>query len=278
MSITLDLALEYLYFDRKSFSLFLETSPVEDVIKFLENLSHKDLTQIFPLFSHSLLSLVLSDFPNKKIAGLLESSPPGLKNRIFYFTPKEKREILLSLLSAKESESLLAWKPYLNKTAGYYMDCSVFPLSDDLSAKSCLEKLQNKNSLSQYIYFVDKEAKLTGVSTIKRILEESMEQGKNLCKSFMSSPVLYIHFDNNIKEIVNHKSWSKYHSIPVVDYDESFLGVLDYSIFNRIKREAFGEEPDHHLETTSHDLSELYTLGLKSVFQSISSPSKEKGE
>ena len=77
---------------------------------------------------------------------------------------------------------------------------------------------------------------------------------------------------------ISNKSWKNYHTLPVVDYDQSFLGVIDYSTLNQIRQEFQGDRAESSIVSTSADLGELYSLGIGSVFQGVSSLSKEKGE
>ena len=278
MSTTSEFVMEYFHFDRKAFSFFLESSSAEDVAKFLEGLKNDEIVQILPLLSRFLLSSVLSNFDNKTILTLLEPASYTYSNHLFYFLSKEKKEAILSLVPTKRAESLKTWKPYLKKTAGFYMDSTIFPLNEEISVKSCLQKLQKKNNLSQYIYFINENRKLTGVLSIKRLLEEKAEGHNTSCKKLLSFPVSFLHFDNNTREVLNNKSWNHYHTLPVVDYDESFLGVIDYSTLNQIRQEIQGGGVEGSTVSTSGDLSELYSLGLGAIFQGVSSLSKEKGD
>lgn len=82
----------------------------------------------------------------------------------------------------------------------------------------------------------------------------------------MDKNLISINVDESEREIIKNPGWEKYHSMPVVDYQGKFLGVILYSTLKKMEKRFEKALNSEEMLLTGSDLGELYSLGISAFF------------
>lgn len=154
------------------------------------------------------------------------------------------------------------------QTAGSLADPYVVTLPPDVTVEQGIEMLKrNLRRVLYYVYVVDRDAKLEGVVTLKQLLMVDPEAG---IASVMNDQVVSISASLTKEEFVAHPHWSRFPTLPVVDHDGIFLGVLRYRILQQVIEERVNRTPPSFLPAVLLDLWQAYSLACIRVLTELS--------
>ena len=269
MSEINEFAHEYVHFNPEAVARALENFPFDESYKFLSTLDLKSQVSVFQLMEPGLASSVIPFFTDEASFLILGELPPKNIAQILQTKKGIAKDKLLKGLSEKLRKQVEQQGEFLPESAGFFMDTSFIAVNHLQTIENCLKKLQRGVNFSYYLYFIDEVGKLTGVTSLRRlILEKNKEK---TCQHIMTTPVDALKVDHNSHEILSHPLWQKFSSLPVVDYQEHFKGVLTYEVLNKIKDKNNSAHPNSTVQASGKALAELYNIGLSALFESASS-------
>ncbi|NLG15979.1 MAG: CBS domain-containing protein, partial [Fibrobacter sp.] len=107
-----------------------------------------------------------------------------------------------------------------------YIRTDTINFSEDTSVDMVLNQIRRRNISDQIVYFyvVDRLQRLRGVLPLRRLLSASPEQ---LVGEVMVKNVVTVCSDDSIANTCKVFTKHKYLSLPVIDKEEKFIGVLD---------------------------------------------------
>ena len=222
-----DMAVLYRFFtdmeQKTLFNLMIET---EQVSEFLTELDE-------PI----ILSLI-GDEPPEKIAKLFQKLGVNDQADILALFPDEKTQSVLDLLNAEKQEEVEEIMSYPVDSAGSIMTINIFTLHQNTLAHEAIKELQSqgKSEMVFYLYVTDDDNRLTGVISLRDLVTIPPESSLT---DIMTKNVVSVRPETDQEEVAKIVARYNYLAIPVVDVDDSMLGIVTVDdVVDVIREEA----------------------------------------
>lgn len=249
----------------------------------------------------SVAAGMLTPFPVTDIASVLGCCQPGFAARILEHVALDQATAVVSDLPASTASVVFRQLPselqaqmverlgslhgprfrraliQPKQTAGSLADPRVVTLPPDVTVEQGIQLLKrNPRQALYYVYVVDRDAKLEGVVTMKQML---MVDQEDFIASVMNDQVVSLPASLTNDELVGHPHWQQFPTLPVVDQDGVFLGVLRYRTLRKVIEETVMRRTPGSLPTALIQLWEAYSLAgiglLTELAQSVNQGSRE---
>jgi magnesium transporter len=159
-------------------------------------------------------------------------------------------------------------------TAGGLMDPFVFTVPDDVTVKETLKRARVASlEMPFYVYVVDRTQTLVGVVSLKKLIRA---RHADPISTVMRRDVVSLSAMAPQPEIVKNPHWREFHTLPVTDEDNLFLGVVRYETIARLREELADASNDEGMLDTALALGELYWIGLSGVMDGIAGRGTER--
>lgn len=266
---------------------FLTAYPV-DAARVLENLTDQHVAALFDELPTSIsLPVINAMLPEKASACFMKMSsssaakivaelPVPSAARIYRFLVDEKQKELSVLLSDKTRSSINRYLSYPATSAGSLLDPDVDLLPENITVADAIRRVEHaKHAVICDIYIINDSLQLVGVIDLGKLLISKHHDRLRTIMSRKTHPILaYM----SLSTLLNHPGWSQRRRLPVVERDNTIVGVLDHKKL----LEALGE---YGLVTTPDpmdnflSLASLYWLSLAQLLNSLFSNRKsDSGE
>ena len=209
-----------------------------DLADLLEEMSHSERAIVFKAIKDEQAADTLAEaapdvakslfksLTQARIAQILKKMEPDEAVDVLSLFPHETVLKILKSMTPEEAAKLLGLLSFPDEAAGSLMNPNVLSLDKDLTAKKAISVLRTKMrglDRAYYIYVVDKNNKLCGITSLRRLIIAEPDRklgefmGKRAYRVKTSTPV------ENITKIIN-----KYDllSLPVVDDQNRLVGVI----------------------------------------------------
>jgi magnesium transporter len=222
-----DMAVLYRFFteaEQKSlFNIIMDTEQVSDFLAELDE----------PI----ILSLIGKD-PPEKIAQLFQKLGANDQADILELFSEEKAQSVLDLLNVEKQEEVEEIMSYPVDSAGSIMTTDVFTLHQNTLAHEAIEELQKrgKSEMVFYLYITDDDNRLTGVISLRDLVTTPPETALT---DIMTKTVVSVRPEIDQEEAAKIVARYNYLAIPVVDLDDSMLGIVTVDdVVDVIREEA----------------------------------------
>lgn len=193
---------------------------------------------------------VAARIPLSTAAAIIRRMEPGSAERLRGALPPEFGAPLEAVLRYPEG------------TAGALMDPLAFTLAADISVGEARRRVQDAASTVQYyLYVVDRDRKLAGVLNLREFILAGDDE---IVASVARRDVASVPAASGLDRLANDARWLRYLSLPVVDAEGAFLGVLNHAAVHR----AVGVDPrrpQRRAIETMLAMGELYWKGLSGL-------------
>ncbi len=186
----------------------------EDAVELLKDLSPKEISEI------------LNEFSSDDAAELLSEFPEDLKQKVIQCMNKEESEDVKELLQYEED------------TAGRIMSTDYYALEENTKVSDAIAAIQLATDVEVpfYLYVVDKDSRLTGVVSLKKLL---LYPPKTKLKDIMLKDIIYVTTDTDQEEVARKVERYNLVAIPVVDKNKKLVGVITVDdVIDIIREEA----------------------------------------
>jgi magnesium transporter len=231
----------------------LEKSHPADIAEVLDRLTPADRKAVFDLIrSDEVRAEVLSMLEFTAWADFVRDRAPEVVGRIVrHMSPDDAAmllrelprdqadEILSSMGEAAEGvESLLG---YTEETAGAIMSPEFFALSEQLSVKTAVERLQQagEREASFYVYVVDEGDHLVGTLSLRQLI---MQPPDKTLRDFMTPDPIRVTTDADQEEVSRIVARYDLLAVPVVDTANRPVGVVTVDDIIDVMREEATED------------------------------------
>ena len=222
-----DLALLFRHFsDEERLQVFIIIQKTDIVGEFLTELDE------------SIVQTLLEPLDAERVAVLLEEVSSDDRADILNLLPEEKASAILKAFDREESEELEELMSYAPDTAGGIMSVDPFFLPESTTATEAVTHIQSSEDAEMvfYLYVTDENEKLTGVVSLRDLVVAP--SGKTL-GSIMQSNVVSVTTDTDQEEVARQVSQYNLLAIPVVDADNTLLGIVTVDdVVDVIREEA----------------------------------------
>jgi magnesium transporter len=216
--------------------LLLKQHPA-DLAAMLGEMSEGDRRRIFGLLvaQHGALAMATAaELDTDVFVPLLADRPPAELARLLQELPADDAATLLTELPDDLSTAVRALMPpsgvgdlleHAEATAGRIMNPTVFAMPESATAGEAVAALQRSAGLEMvfYLYVVDEERRLVGVTSLRRLLLVSPETE---LRRLMATDVVRADVDMDQEEAARLVASYNLLAIPVVDHDGRLVGTI----------------------------------------------------
>jgi len=251
----------------------LEQIPPEDLAALLESADSASAASAFEHMTVERAADCLGTLDAPLGARLLSKTHPDFQVAALRLLKPATCETLLAELEpevAKPLEQMLRYPP---GTAGGLMDPFVFTVADDITVEEALKRARVASlEMPFYVYVLDRTQTLVGVVSLKKLIRA---RRADPISSIMRRDIVSLSAVSPQSEIVKTPHWREFHTLPVTDEDNLFLGVVRYETIARLREELVHATNDGGILDTALALGELYWMGLSGVMDGISGRGSE---
>ena len=264
---------------------YMRNHPVA-AARLLEQMPTKDLAALFDSADAASAAPAFEHMTVERAADCLETMDAPIGARLLSKTHPDFQVAALRLLKPATCKTLLAElepevaKPlermlrYPPGTTGELMDPFVFTVPDDVTVKEALKRARVASlEMPFYVYVLDRTQTLVGVVSLKKLIRA---RSADPVSTFMRRDIVSLSAMAPQSEIVKTPHWREFHTLPVTDEDNLFLGVVRYETIARLREELVHATNDEGMLGTALALGELYWIGLSGVMDGIAGRGTER--
>lgn len=263
---------------------FLLRYPVE-AARTLEQVSIGDVASLFnELPTQTVAPVLTAMLPDAAAACLGKmQAQPGAKllnemlvnraARVYRLLPYEKQSEISGYMPDKTRSRIHRYLNYAALSAGDLMDPKVTLLPEDLSVADAIRRIERQGeSIGCDIYIVNHSHQLQGVTDLGKLL---ISDRHAKLRDIMNRTVRPVYAYANAKKILSHQGWARRHRLPVVERDNTLVGVLGHGRL----LEATGDETVATYDPLENllSLAGLYWLSVIHLLDNFFSVAKREG-
>jgi len=202
----------------------IEPLPYDEAAAVLQSLNIRELILVWEQLPTNTQDNILRNFSEDTIRLLLTRLEPSQSANALYRLDEQTRESYLSLLEKNVSDELVVIIGYAPDTAGRLMDPRIFPFRPEMSVEEAQQRLRKyKPKALRELYLIDDETKLTGKVDIQNLVIAEPDQ---LLADLSTKSVTSIQDIAPREEVLEKIEKRKLASLPVVDFEGRFIGVI----------------------------------------------------
>ena len=153
--------------------------------------------------------------------------------------PLEKSDAILEMMKKEGSEEVEGLLHYGDDTAGGIMVPDFIALREDTTARAAIESLQEEHldvEMPFYLYVVDSNGKLIGVSSLRQLV---VVPPNTPLKDFMTTDVFTVKTDMDQEQVAKIVARYDILAVPVVDDTNQLVGIVTVDdVIDIIREEA----------------------------------------
>jgi magnesium transporter len=230
---------------------FLSGLPLEVASQVMSSMSLAAGAENLSLFAMEQAVAAVTELPTSIVASLLRRIDPKLRADLLAELPQERRNQIARLLE------------HAGGTVGAAVDPEVMAIPSDVTNETARRLLRRRGGLFHHqLYIVDRSRRLLGFVHVRDLVRAAPNQPVS---SIMRPATVQLRAATKLASAVSHPAWADMDAIPVVDRTGVLLGILRHRQLRRL-----GSRPkDSGIASTLLGLSELYWIGLSSLFPSL---------
>lgn len=214
----------------------IETLPFDTVIEILGQQAINVILPIWPYLATDIAERILLNLPDSLQKALLTELDPTVCIRFLNRLNRDKTQTLLGMLDtqiARELQSLLEYPP---DSAGQLMDPRILTLRPDMTIEQAQSKLRMYKPRSlREIFVVDEQNKLMGRVALQDI---AIEDAETRLETLLLPLLTTVQDVAPREEVVEKFEQYRVNNIPVVDFDNHFIGVIrENKLFKALREE-----------------------------------------
>jgi magnesium transporter len=256
----------------------LDRGNAEQVAPLLDGMdreaSGRLLSRMNPSSAAAVVSLLTSDAASK----LLRAAGVSRAALILSHADATTRLTVLDAMTGREAHAVRRLLIHSSRTAGSIMDAMVLCVADDANASDALAQVrQHAEHVMFYVYVVDREQRLVGVTTLRDLLAADPDES---VQTLMRDRPESIGARSSLLAIVAHPGWRSYHAMPVVDERGVMIGAIRYETARSIERELGQAVRQSDVSQTAGALAQLYAIGALGMIEWFTalSPTGKRGK
>lgn len=246
----LSLALSFISAEPEGAAKILEQSTVVDVAQFMENLpldyQHQVLEHLLPGYAARLCVQMGA----KSAAAVLSDLDASAIAKIIRLMPKAQAEDILKILPKKRRESSNLLLKYSIRFVGAWMRPYTHTITSEMSVTEALHYLQSEleGHLSEYVYIIDRDAKLEGRLSYFRLLKSK----HNIkISDIMERAVPHVSINMLLENALELPQWTETDTLAVVDKNNRLHGLIRHA---DIRKAITQSKDQHYIQSSNSNL------------------------
>ncbi len=205
----------------------LEQLDPEDAAVLMESLPVSKTLNIWERLSPQLAGRILENMPDNYSGELMQSIEPNRGASILLaIFDLEKREQIISATSPSAAADLRRALSFEPESAGALMETRVMYFRPDATVDEVLNVLKNRPRRAyRKLYTVDNSNRLEGMIDIEDL---ALADHKHTLGMIESKPPAVVNVNSPKEEMVDLFEKLKLTDLPVIDFDNRFVGVVRY--------------------------------------------------
>lgn len=265
MNVDNSLSLEFLSLYPVEAARVLEQIKKEDAAVFLTTVPSVNAATVLEAMIPSLAAGCLGSMDAAHASKLLQAIPSSAAAHIFRLINPDKQNELSPQLSKKFKSRIRRILDYASLSAGDLMNPNVDMLPDSLTVADAIRRVERyRQSVKCEIVVVDNNHRYLGVVELSKLLT-SKQQTK--LGDIMSRSVRSISVNATADKLATHTGWKGRQRLPVVENDNTLVGILDYARVKEIvdREQGVLREPAENIMS----LAGLYWLSMMQLLDSL---------
>ena len=248
-----------------------------DAARTLARLDSRDTRAIFeampPLLAISVLQYMnprsgarcLAELPVKTAADLLARAPVLNAVAIMRVMKREQIKAMVAEMPRPAAARLLLRMRYQETLVGAFVDDDVVTLRQDQRVGDALRLFRrNGQHTGHVIYVLDERRHLAGAVDLGDLLGE---RDRSIIQRLMGRPPVVLNARAALQTVSNHPAWLTHDSLPVVNRNGVFQGVLRRSHVMQEEQQLLTEVTDlNETATTRTALADIFWMGVGAMF------------
>jgi magnesium transporter len=184
---------------------------------------------------------IIKELSVAQLVEILEDMPSDDSTALIKLLPSETADTVLNIMRKKGAEDLEGLLRYKEDTAGSIMTTDFISLKPDTTARQVIEMLQSEKEYHDiempfYIYVVDEDDRLVGVSSLRQLV---VVAPSTPLRNFMSTDVISVSTEMDQEEVARIVARYNFLAVPVVDEARRMVGLVTVDdIVDVIREEA----------------------------------------
>jgi magnesium transporter len=201
-----------------------ESLPYAEAADLLQSINTREFILVWDQLPTNTQDQLLKVFSQETISALLTRLEPSQSATILFRLDEATRTEYLELLDKSVSSELKIIIGYAPDTAGRLMDPRIFPFPSGMTVEEAQQRLRkHKPAALRELFLIDNEAKLCGKVDIQNLVIAEPEQILGDVSTKLVPSVQDIAQREEVLETIERH---KLVSLPVVDFDNRFIGVI----------------------------------------------------
>lgn len=266
---------------------FILNYPVE-AARVLEQVSANHVAALFSALPVQMATTVIASMLPEKATACLSAMTPLMAAQLMtempvpssarmyrILSPVKKNEITAHL-NDKTREKIKRYLKYPSTSAGALLDPQLDILPDTITVAEARRRLDHlEHSISCEIYIIDDTHHLVGVLDLGSLL--TFKPHSRL-RDVMTRKTQPLSVYANATSLLTHPGWMKRRRLPVVERDNTLVGVLHYSKLQDLMNETLPSSSRDPLDNFLA-LASLYWISVAQLLDSVLSIAKsDKGD
>jgi len=225
------------------------------------NVTKHIVAAMIPNFAASCLGKMTT----QTAAKLLNEMPVSNSARIYRLLHQEKQQELSKLLSHKNRLRIRRLLNHATLSAGELMNPNVDMLLENFTVADAIRRIERyQRTVKCEIFVVDQAHRFLGVVDLGMLL--IAKQHVKL-RDIMSRKIRALSVNVGSDSLLSHPGWAGRQRLPVIDSDNTLVGILDYSRVKQISDNESGITQDPMENLIS--LASLYWLSSIQLLESL---------
>ncbi len=241
----------------------VETAPREALSGFLEQLPSEVAAKVIAAAVPLAGAQALSAMPEKTARAVLERLNPQEAAQLLRRVPEASQKGLLEDLAGNARQRIAVLLGYGPDQVGSRCDPVAPAVRKHADVAHALAVVrQAAEGAMQYVYVIDDENQLVGVSSMRELLCAAPHEP--VANVMIAHPERLL-AEDPLQSVLAHPGWRKVHALPVVDDRQRFIGAFRYSQFRALEAESGKAQSSGSRKEASSALAELYWLGASAI-------------
>ncbi len=208
----------------------------------------------------------LASMTDVSAAKLLADLPIASAARIYRLLSQSKQNSVSTHLSQKVHTQLQHYLDFPSTSVGALLDSVIEMLPQNVTVADAIRHIERlEHSISNEIYIIDDKHKLVGMVELGKLLTTNRNARLGDIMSRKTQPI-YAHV--TAQSLLLHPGWVTRRRLPVIDRDDTLLGVLHYT---SLLDSAGGMDTLHARDPLENllSLASLYWLSVAQLMDSV---------
>lgn len=206
--------------------------------------------------------------PTEHQIGLLHNQTVQNIAAILRHYDKEQRHLVLTQLPTATSVTCRMLLRHPENSVGAIVDSNALALAPTTKVKEALLHVREaRQGNADYVYVIDAQRNIIGLVTLTELLRTNQQ---HTLEALIHTAVPKLSVQASLSAAYAHPGWIDFHTLPVVEQDQRFVGTLHYADLNHHLQKLTAEKPapeDSHVNMAM--LSNAYWQLFDTLLQSV---------